>query len=343
MGAPDIHVRSIGTVLPGPPIGNAELTRRFRAPAVTEQWIDSFVGTRHRHFAVDLETGEIRYSVADLAATAGRRALAAAGFEPADVDLVVLGTASPDQLMPATVNVVADRLGIDRVPTYQLLSGCTGAVQALDVAYQMMRGGRHRLALVLGAESCAKHLDPTADLTGLTPAEHINGMLFGDGAGALLLSTEPGPDAAVVRHVHLQLAGLGRAPGQVVEWRGMADRPFAGPAIVEDYKAVEQSVPELAAEVLAELLNELGWKDSELDYVLPPQLSGRMTERIMARLGLPDASEVSRVADIGNTGNALPFFQLEAALPRMVAGDRLIGIAIESSKWIKAGFALEKI
>jgi 3-oxoacyl-[acyl-carrier-protein] synthase-3 len=113
--------------------------------------------------------------------------------------------------------------------------------------------------------------------------------------------------------------------------------------VVEDYKAIEHSVPGMAVEALEELLDELDWKESDVDYLLPPQLSGRMTEKIVDALALPGAHEVSCVVDIGNTGNALPFFQLELALPRMAAGDRAIGIAIESSKWIKAGYALEML
>jgi 3-oxoacyl-[acyl-carrier-protein] synthase III len=329
-------------VLPGPPISNAALIRRFNAPAVTEQWMEAFVGTRQRHFAVDLDTGELRHSLADLAAEAGRRALTASGMDPSSIELVVMGTASPDKLMPATVNVVADALGIDRVPTFQLQSGCAGAIQALDIAHQMLLSGRYRSALVLGAESCAKHLDLSVDSAALSPAEQVNGMLFGDGAGALVLSTLPSPGAAVIRHVFVELAGLGRPPGQIVEWSGRGDRDTTEPTVLEDYKAIEESVPALAAEALTQLLDALGWKDAELDYLLPPQLSGRMTSRIIEQLDVPGAQEISCVAGTGNTGNALPFFQLQDALPRMITGDRAAGIAIESSKWIKAGFGLEK-
>ncbi|MCL2730837.1 MAG: 3-oxoacyl-ACP synthase III family protein [Actinomycetia bacterium] len=342
MDAPDIHVRSAGTALPGPAVDNATLTERFGMPSAWEQWIDAFVGTRRRHFAVDLDSGEIRHTLADLGETAGRRALEAAGIGPEDVDVVVMGTSSPDLLMPATVNVIADRLNIDGVPSYQLQSGCTGAMQALDVACQMLRSGTRRTALVLGGETCAKHFDVTMDVSSLAPAEQINGVLFGDGAGAVVLSTEPGPGSAVLRHVFVELVGRGRPPGQVVEWFGRADRNADRPPVVEDYKAIETSVPLLAAEAYEELLAVLDWKNDEVEYLLPPQLSGRMTARITEGLSAPQAQEVSLVADIGNTGNALPFFQIEAALPRMAAGDRAAAVAVESSKWIKAAFALEK-
>jgi 3-oxoacyl-[acyl-carrier-protein] synthase-3 len=342
MDWPDIHVHGAGTALPGPPLDNRTLIERFALPAVWEQWIDTYVGIRNRHFCVDIDTGEVRHTLADLAETAARRALTAAGARPADVDLLVLGTATPDLLMPATVNQVADRLGIDGVATYQLQSGCTGAVQALSVAYHLLRSGPHRTALVLGGDRCAKHLDLTVDVASRPRSEQVNGMLFGDGAGALVLSTDSGEDTAVLRHVHVELAGLNRPPGQVLEWFGKADSGVDRPAVSEDYKAIEESVPKLAVEALRHVLDELGWDDGEVDYLLPPQLSGVMTTRIAEELAVPTAQEISCVAEIGNTGNALPFFQLRDTLPRLTTGDRVVAIAVESSKWIKAGFALEK-
>ncbi|MEU5839549.1 3-oxoacyl-ACP synthase III family protein [Streptomyces diacarni] len=337
----DIHVLAAGTVLPGPPVDNAELTRRFSMPPVWEEWIDTFVGTRRRHLATDLETGQVRWSLADMGEAAASRALQTAGLRAGDIDLMVLSTASPDLLMPATVNVVADRLGVDGVPTYQLQSGCCGALQALELARTMLSAGGRRTALVVGAESCAKHLDLTVEVAGLPASEQINGVLFGDGAGAVVLGTDPLPGTPVLRGVTQRLVGLGREPGQLVEWFGRADRHTDRQAVREDYKAIEESVPPMACEVLDELLDELDWKETDVDFLLPPQLGGRMTERIVAGLDLPGATEVSLVADIGNTGNAAPWFQLEQALSRMREGDRAVGIAVESSKWIKAGFALE--
>jgi 3-oxoacyl-[acyl-carrier-protein] synthase-3 len=337
------YLLSAGTALPGPALSNADLARRFGLTGVWEQWVDTFIGTRNRHLARDLDTGEVRYSLADMCETAASRALAAAGLTGDQVDLVVMGTSSPDLLMPATVNMVADRLGIDGVPTYQMQSGCTGAVQALDVAHTMLLVGHGTTALVIGGDSCAKHLDVHADTSGAAPAEQVNGVLFGDGAGAAVLSTAPAPGAAAIRRIDLRLVGRGRAPGQVVEWFGAGDREAAKAPVVEDYKAIEESVPAMAADAMRALLDGLDWKADEIDYLLPPQLSGRMTAKIVAELGVTGAQEVSVVSEIGNTGNALPFFQLERVLPMMAAGDRLAGVAVESSKWIKAAFALEAV
>lgn len=342
MYPPDVFLRSVGTALPGPPVTNAMLARRFNMTPLWEQWVEAFVGTHTRHLAVDLESGEVRYNLADLGEAAARKALRDVDLPPSAIDLVVMATSSPDTLMPATVNVIADRLGINDVSTYQLQSGCTGALQAIDIAHRLLLTGRHQTALVIGGDVIAKHYDLNADPRSLPPAQQINGVLFGDGAGAAILDVAPAPGADRIRHVFTRLVGLNRPPGQIVEWFGLADRGSDRPAAVEDYKAIEESVPTMAAEALDEVLTALGWHRGDIDYLLPPQLSGRMTARIAKRMDAPLAHEVTCVEQTGNTGNALPFFQLERTLPKMDTADRAIAIAIESSKWIKAGLALER-
>lgn len=341
MNIPGVYIRSVGTALPGPPIDNARLARRFEMSALWSQWVDVFVGTHSRHLAVDLDTGEVRFSLADLGETAARQALRRAGLEAGAVDLVVMATSTPDALMPATINIVADRLGLNDLPTYQLQSGCTGAIQAIDVACQMLMSGRGRTALVLGGDVAAKHYDLTIDLNSVPPAQQVNGLLFGDGAGAAVLSTQRAPGSARIRHRFVRFTGLHRPPGQTVEWFGLADRSSGLPGGSEDYKAIEESVPVMAVEILDELLDEVGWRREELAYLLPPQLSGRMTARITERLAVPGAVEITCVHETGNTGNAMPFFQLERTLPKATAGDRSVMIAVEASKWLKAGVVLE--
>jgi len=343
MTSPNVYLKSAGSALPGPAVDNAELARRCGMDELWQQWADVFVGTSTRHLSIDLETGELNWTLTDLCALAGDRALRSAGLDPADVELVVLATSTPDQLMPATVNMVADRLGIDGVPTYQLQSGCTGAVQALSVATGLLAGGGHRNALVIGGDVCTKIFDIGTDFGSLSPAELVNVVLFGDGAGAAVLSVDPGPEDTVIRRAQVRLTGLNRPPGQTLEWFTKGDRDPDRPAASEDYKAIEAAVPEMAAEVLASLSAELSWSAEDLDYLLPPQLSGQMTAKIVERLGVPDAQEITCVDKTGNTGNALPFLQLEMVLPKLASGDRVLGVAIESSKWIRAGYALERM
>jgi 3-oxoacyl-[acyl-carrier-protein] synthase-3 len=337
-----IHLRAVGTALPGPPIDNAALARRLGMGERWQEWIEAFIGTRSRHLSVDLDSGEQRATLGDLCHDAAHAALSAGGFEPEDVDVVVLATATPDLLMPATVNVVADTLGVDGVPSFQLQSGCTGAVQALSLAERMLAGDGPRTALVIGGDISARYFDFDADLTRLPPDEMVHYVLFGDGAGAAVLSTEPGPDSVTVRHLFTRLDGLGRAPGQTLDWFGPVDRDSDRKFASENYKAIEELVPPMTVGAKEEVCALLGWTESDIDFVLPPQLSGRMSARLFEELAIPGAKDVSCVAETGNNGNATPFFQLEHAFREMAPGQRALGVCIESSKWISAGFALEK-
>lgn len=339
MSGTPMYLASVGTALPGEPVDNATLGRRL---GVSAEWIDIFVGTGSRHFAWDLATGEVLRSLTDLCAQAGAQALDAAGLDPADIEFLVLATATPDTLLPTTAAQVADRLGLNCLPVYQLQAGCSGAVQTLDLARALIAGGS-RTGLVIGGDTTHRHLDIRRELARTSTEELVNYVLFGDGAGAAVVSAEPFGEAVEVRAVLHSFAGLGRPPGQLVDWYGISDRDSARRMLAEDYKEIEQSVPTLAVETLWDLLGLTGWAADEVDYLLPPQLSGRMTERIVERLPLPGAREVSCVRETGNTGNALPFLQLERLLAELGPGRRALGVTIESSKWIKTGFALEKV
>jgi 3-oxoacyl-[acyl-carrier-protein] synthase III len=334
------YLAGIGTFLPGDPVDNATLSKVL---GVNQDWVEAFIGTKTRHFAKDLSTGEVQWSLADICARAADRAIEDSGLDPAQIEFIVMGTATPDTLMPATVNHVADQLGLNQVPTYQLQSGCAGAVQALDLAHGFVSSGRFGTGLVVGGDVCSKHLDVSMDFSSAAPSELVNFVLFGDGAGAAVMSEEPGARRIVVHRVLNRLTGLGREAGQVIEWFGIADRDSDKQAVKEDYKAIEEGVPVMAVEILWELLGELGWEAEQLDFLLPPQLGGRMTKRIFEHLGVPTAQEVSCVAETGNNGNALPFVQIERLAERIAPGQRALGVAVESSKWIKGGFALEMV
>jgi 3-oxoacyl-[acyl-carrier-protein] synthase-3 len=335
----DAYITATGVALPGEPLGNDVVARKFGA---STQWIEMFVGTRQRYLAMDLDTGRVTHTLADLGAEAGAQAIAWAGLEPREIDFVVLSTSMPDMLMPATVNLIVEQLGINELPTYQVQSGCAGAVQGLDLTRRLL-DDEHRVGLVIGADSCTKHVVLDRDVTEFEPAELVNYVLFGDGAGAAVVTSEKIPDSIAIRSVINRCGGLGRAPGQIVRWFGAADRHSGQQPVEEDYKAIEKEVPQLALDAMYEVLDSTGWTSGSVSYLLPPQLSGRMTQRIVKKLGLDGATEISCVADTGNNGNAMPFLQLDLLRKQMRSGERAVGIAIESSKWIKGAFALEKV
>jgi len=331
-------IAAIGTALPGPAISNTELAQRI---GVDEDWIAHFIGTKTRHFGVNIHSGAVIANLTDICVEAAALALKRAGLTGKDIDFIVMGTSTPDELMPATVNLVADRLGIDQVPTYQLQSGCAGAVQALDLGALLLQRPHHHIGLVIGGDVCVKHLRLDRDFSRLAPSELVNYVLFGDGAGAAVLTRDPLPGGMLLHSVLNQLTGLKQEPGQIIQWFGEADRGCGKQAVKENYKAIEQRVPMMAKEILFQLLELTGWNIEDIAYLLPPQLSGRMTAQIAKELELTQAIEISCVAETGNNGNALPFLQIERLSQQAFLGKKALAISVESSKWIKGGFALE--
>jgi 3-oxoacyl-[acyl-carrier-protein] synthase-3 len=347
----DIEVRivSLSEVLPGDPITNAELADRFGLHAA---WLDAMTGNRSRHFCSPDSAPGVPKTTTELAVAAGEKALASAGLGPESIDFLVLATASPEHLMPATAALVADALGINEVPTLQLTSGCAGALQGLYTARGLLASGMGR-GLVIGADSCQKMWPKQADLRTMKPAAVVNLALFGDGAGAAVVDADDDGPGLVLEQIFLRTCGMGRKPAQVVRWYGVDGAPMVdGPRgtqtresmAEEDYKAIETHVPEMAEQILKELSARTGWDPAGVEHVLTPQLNGIMTEKIREHMGVSAASAVSCVAETGNNGNALPFVQLNRAMRRIESGvgvgGRVLVVTVESSKWVKAGMAL---
>lgn len=357
----DARITGCGSCLPGPPIDNERLAGAFKLNA---EWIAQNIGTRTRYFAFDPDTGAAGPSLAEMATTAAERALASAGRAPEDVDAVILSTATPDHLMPTSAALMLDRLGLDARPVFQVQGGCAGALQALRLAQGLLATGHQRI-LVAGGDTCVKFIDPGQDFRQLRASELINLALFGDGAGAVLLeSAESSPARGLaVRQIVARCEGRGRAPGQTINWFGSGAAfqppatetppPGGAPARTrtrrrpeaarEDYKAIAESVPRMAAELLDELLRGQSWTRADVSRFLPPQLAGHISIQIADGLELPRERCVHCVAETGNNGNGLPFIQLAQIFEQLAPGDKVVVLAIESSKWIKTGAALEAL
>src|SRR5437763_2053682 len=167
-------IAGVGSALPTRRVTNEELARTVDT---TDEWIVERTGIRNRYIAADDET------TGTLATEAARRALEHAGLTPADIDLIVLATATPDQTFPSTATKVQAALGIDDCIAFDVHAVCTGFLYALTVADTMLRAGNARNALVIGAETFSRILDWQ---------DRATCVLFGDGAGALVLSAEKG-------------------------------------------------------------------------------------------------------------------------------------------------------
>lgn len=329
-----------GIALPGAPIASASIARAF---GLNAEWAEHFTGNRSRYLSVDMTTRVQFETLEGLGAKAALGALEQAQLDPRDLDFIVLATATPDELMPSTANRIAVRLGISHIPVYQVQSGCAGAVQALELGRLLLSDSRHSYGLVIGGDVCARHFEIGDDMTSRPPAEVVNYLLFGDGAGAVVISSDDVDFGVRVVDIVHETTVAGETAGQVIRWYGQADiaDENRAPALREDYKMIETLVPELATQVLADLLARQGWTQGDLSYLLPPQLAGAITERIAKRLSTGDAKIVNCVADTGNCGNALPFLQLHEVFGDVGPGQRVACVCIESSMWITGGIALE--
>lgn len=336
-----VTISGLGSFLPGNPVENQHLSRVFN---VNEEWIEYFIGNKRRHFAIDLDSHEIMYTLAEICTNAALNAVENSDYSMEDIEFIVMATATPDHLMPATVNLVAEKLGINFIPTYQLQSGCAGAIQALNVAQQFLLSGTYKVGLVIGGDVCNKYMDMNRDFSSMSSSELVNYMLFGDGAGAAILTSESQATGLVLQHIFNQLTGLNREPGQIINWFGSSRSNFDVPqAIQENYKAIEKQVPVMAKEILQYLMDEMKWDLDSINFIMPPQLSGNMTRHIINFMEFPEEKAVNCVAETGNNGNALPFLQLQRLKSVMQHGQKALGVAVESSKWIKSGLVLSKI
>lgn len=345
-----IKIIGVGKFLPGMPITNLDMEKIF---GIREDWIEEVIGTKTRYFATDLYQKKIEYHLADISVKAATEAIENARVQLKDIDLIVLSTATPDHLMPATVNTVASKLGLNNIATYQVQSGCSGALQGIEVACQFLKEGTYRTALVIGADVCNKFLDLDRDFSKLRAHELINYALFGDGAGAAILSTDMEKEGLKIKKLINRFEGLDRDPGQVMNWFGVIpenihemsvrDRRKIYQSAKEDYKAIEQNVPKMAEEMINELQEKCEWTFDEVDFFLAPQLGGNMTNKINEYLNIPNEKAINCVEYTGNNGNALPYIQLSVLQEKIKVGEKAVVVAIESSMWIKTGMSLVKV
>lgn len=343
-----MRISGLSEVLPGKPVTNRQMAERF---GLHEQWLQMMTGNTSRYFCTGEDDG-VPSNTSDLATLAGSRALVDAGVDPGQLDFLVLTTASPDHLMPATVNLVAERLGIDNVTTLQVTSGCAGAIQGLYAARALISAG-HRRGLVIGADCCRRVFPSASRIPGMRPAELINFALFGDGAGAAVVDADLDGPGLVLEHIFTRCVGAGRPPAQVIRYYGSegaepitaADGSISyEPWGTEDYKAIQVNVPILTKQIFTELTQASGHDLDKVEHVLVPQLNGVMTEAIRESVGVRPEQAVSCVSETGNNGNALPFIQLNRAVDRISRaggdGDRIFVANVESSKWLIAGLAM---
>ena len=293
-----------GAALPPRRVANAELAERVEP---SHEWIVERTGIEARHIAADGET------TATLATEAARQALAAAGVPAEKVGLIVLATATPDQTFPASATRVQTALGIDDCIAFDVAAVCTGFLYALSVADNMVKGGMADYALVIGSETFSRILDWE---------DRATCVLFGDGAGAILLAAEQGEDRGILA---TRLHADGRYNDLLYVDGGVSTTGTVGKLRMKGKEVFRHAVVNLAA-VLNEVLEAAGHRAEEVDWVVPHQANKRILDATAKKLGLDPARVVVTVDQHANTSAASVPLALDTAVRdgRIRKGDLIV-------------------
>src|SRR6476620_7443204 len=257
-------VLGVGSALPARKVTNDELAQTVDT---TDQWIVERTGIRSRYVAAEGET------TATLATDAARRALDHAGIASTEIDLIVLATATPDQTFPSSATKVQAALGIDDCVAFDVHAVCTGFLYALSVADSMLRSGNATKALVIGAETFSRILDWT---------DRATCVLFGDGAGALVLGTERTESGILATRRHAD----GRHNDLLFVDGGPSTTRTVGKLRMKGREVFRHAVVNLAG-VMNEVLEAAGLTSAEVDWVVPHQANARILDATARKLGLP--------------------------------------------------------
>lgn len=297
-------IAGTGSALPSRRVTNAQLAETVDT---THEWIVERTGIEARHIAGDGET------TATLATEAARKALAAAGVTADQVGLIVLATATPDQTFPASATRVQTALGIDDCIAFDVAAVCTGFLYALSVADNMIKGGMADYALVIGSETFSRILDWE---------DRTTCVLFGDGAGAIVLKAEDTEHQGVlVTRLHAD----GRHNDLLFVDGGASTTGTVGKLRMKGKEVFRHAVVNLAA-VLNEVLAAAGYQADEIDWVIPHQANKRILDATAKKLGLPSEKVVVTVDQHANTSAASVPLALDVAVRdgRIKRGDLLV-------------------
>ena len=280
-------IRGSGSALPKRAVLNAEMAVMVDT---TDEWIVERTGIRNRYIAGEGET------TATLATEAARNALEAAGIDAAEVGLIVLATATPDQTFPATATLVQHALGCNGGIAFDVAAVCSGFLYALSVADAMLRTGMAKTALVIGAETFSRILDWE---------DRTTCVLFGDGAGALVLQAEEvdASDPAAPGIIATKLHADGKHNELLYVDGGPSTTGTVGKLRMRGKEVFRHAVTNLA-DVLREVLADTGVTADEIDWVVPHQANARILDATARKLGLPSEKVIVTVDRHANTSAA---------------------------------------
>lgn len=275
------RIAGIGSCLPERVMTNAEMSALVDT---SDEWIRERTGISQRYIAAE---GEY---TSDLATSAARTALAHAGMDAGSIDLIVLATATPDLTFPATATIVQDKLRIRQGAAFDVQAVCSGFLYALAIADNFIKAGQATNALVIGAETFSRILDWT---------DRTTCVLFGDGAGAMVLSAETQGDGVIRTHL--------RSDGQFCDLLyvdgGPSRTKTVGHLRMQGNQVFRHAVGKIAGS-MEELAELAGIPIEQIDWFVPHQANQRILEGVAKRLAIPVEKIVSTVGMHGNTSAA---------------------------------------
>jgi len=298
-------VRGVGACLPQRVIGNAEMATMVDT---TDEWITQRTGIRQRHIAAEGET------TSTLAAKAAEAALADAGLGPADIDLVIVATSTPDYTFPAVATQVQGHLGMTHGVAFDLQAVCSGFVFAVATADKFLISGSHKRALVIGAETFSRLLDWS---------DRTTCVLFGDGAGAIVLEAAASDGALSSRGVICsQLRSDGRHRAKLYVDGGPSSTKTVGHLRMEGREVFKHAVG-MVTDVIKACFADAGVSAADIDWFVPHQANRRIIDASADKLGLAREKVVVTVDRHGNTSAASIPLALDVAVKdgRIKKGD----------------------
>ncbi|MCB1626696.1 MAG: ketoacyl-ACP synthase III [Xanthomonadales bacterium] len=275
----------VGSCLPEQILTNADLEQRIET---SDQWIRERTGIEQRHIAVEGQT------TCDLAEGAARKALAAAGVKAEDLDLIVVGTTTPDLIFPSTACLLQNRIGARDCPAFDVNAACTGFIYALSVADKFIRSGAARTVLVVGAETLSRMLDWN---------DRGTCVLFGDGAGAVVLKADN--EAGVIStHLHADGGYKHLLYNPVGVSAGFKDEPNHGVKVMMSGNEVFRVAVRTLSRIVDETLQAANLERDAIDWLIPHQANLRIIKATAEHLKMPMERVVVTVNRHGNTSAA---------------------------------------
>jgi 3-oxoacyl-[acyl-carrier-protein] synthase-3 len=289
MGKINAAIMGTGHAYPEGILTNAELEKMVET---SDDWITSRTGIKQRHKAAE---GEY---TSQFAVAAARQAIERARIDPADIDLLICATVTPDQILPSTGCLIQTELGAHRAAAFDLAAACSGFLYGLTLANQMIRSGQSRHALIIGAEILTRFVDYT---------DRSTCVIFGDGAGAAVLGPSEGERGILAARIYSD----GRYAEQLYSPGGGTRIPPTAETLSSGMHYFKMKGNELfkiavrsMADVSVEVLSEAGYKPEDVKLFIPHQANQRITDAVASRLNVDGSIVYSNIAYHGNTSSA---------------------------------------